>query len=161
MITMRATMPHAKKVALSGRTTDNAARMSSLYPSISLSKILWVMYLALAVVFVQGVRLHLHAYAHAPIEANHVHQKQVHTDYSTSDEHAGEMLEVDLTSQSILKKLSLGSLVIALLAVMIVFLSRGSIQCGVWRPDRRTPFSPWRGCQPPPLRGPPLGTGLK
>jgi hypothetical protein len=114
------------------------------------------MYLALSVVFVQGVRLHLHAYAHAPIEAKHVHQEQVHSDYSTSDEHADEMVEIDLTSQSILKKLSLGSLVIALLAVMIVLLSRGSNQCGVWRPNRRTLFTPWRGCQPPPLRAPPV-----
>lgn len=161
MDAMLAKSLNPNKIALSAWIADNSARMSTSHPPFSLSTLFWVMYLVLAVVFVQGVRLHLHAYVHEPVKANHIHQDQVHTDYSTFDEqHADEMVEIDLTSQSILKKFVLGSLIIALLAVIVVLLTRVANRCGVWRPDHRTLFTPWRGCQPPPLRAPPL-TGLK
>lgn len=143
-----------KNVALSGQTRDNSARMSHTQRAISLRKIIWVMYLAVALVFVQGVRLHAHTYAHEA-STGHGQPAKVHSDFSTSDEHTEVTAQIDLTTQSMLKKLTSGSLIIALLVVAIVFLSLNSMQCRVWLPNRRAPFTPRRGCQPPPLRGPP------
>lgn len=141
-------------VALCEQNRDNSARMTSLERSISLRTIIWVAYLALALVFVQGVRLHVHLYAH-DAAAGHEHQDQVHSGYSDSDEHPDETAQIDLSTQTIAKKLSFESLIIALVGVAIVLVAVVSSSFGVLPSTFRTPFLPWRGCQPPPLRAPP------
>lgn len=148
-------MLRCNNVALCSRTRDNSARMTSLNRSASLRTLFWVAYLALALVFVQGVRLHVHTYSHDAV-APHEHQDQIHSGYSDSDVHADETAQIDVSAQSISKKPTFGSLIIALIMVTMMLLSPGLTQRRVWRSYPYVLFTPWRGCQPPPLRAPPV-----
>ena len=107
--------------------------------------------------FVQGARWHVHVYDHDPITSDHAHQEQAHVHYDTSETgHPDEVAEIDLSQQGLLKSLSFGSSVIALLvAVIVIFLSRLLIRVP-WRPDRRGPLAAWLFRLRPPLRAPPL-----
>ena len=119
--------------------------------------ILWVAYLAIALVFIQDARLHVHVYDHDPVTSDHSHQEQVHFHYEASETgHPGEVAEIDLLQQGLLKSFSFGSLVIALFVAMIVILSSRLLTRVPWRPDRRGPLASWLFRLRPPLRAPPL-----
>jgi hypothetical protein len=120
-------------------------------------KILWVFYLVAALVFVQGVRLHVHVYDHDSDMLEHVHQEQVHLNYDASEtEHHGEVVTIDLSQQGFLKKLSFGSLVIALFVAVIVILSLHLLTQAPGRIDRHRPPASRTFSLRPPLRAPPL-----
>lgn len=120
-------------------------------------KIVWVAYLALALVFVQGVRLHVHTYNHDPLTSDHTHQQQAHVDHGSLEQgHPDEVGQIDLSQQGFLKKLTLGSLVIALFAAVILLLPRRLGSRISWRPYRHAPLLSWPFSLRPPLRAPPL-----
>lgn len=120
-------------------------------------KALWVFYLAVALVFVQGVRLHVHVYGHDPLMSDHGHQEQVHFHLEAlGAEHPGEVAEVDLSQQGRLKSLSLGSLVVALFAAAIVILLSRLLSRVPWPPERHGSLAAWLFRLRPPLRAPPL-----
>ena len=120
-------------------------------------KSLWVFYLAVALVFVQDARLHVHIYDHDPVTSDHAHQEKAHFHYEASDTgHPDEVAEIDLSQQGLLKSLSFESLVIALLVAVIVILSSRLLTRVPWRPDRRGPLVSWLFRLRPPLRAPPL-----
>lgn len=120
-------------------------------------KNLWVFYLAVALVFVQGVQLHVHVYDHDPVMSDHGHQEQAYFHYDASGtEHPDEVAEIDLSQRGILKSPSFGSLVIALFLVVIVIISTRLIVRVPSRPERHGPLASWLFRLRPPLRAPPL-----
>jgi hypothetical protein len=120
-------------------------------------KILWVFYLVVALVFVQGVRLHVHVYDHDSDMLEHAHQEQVHFNYDTSEtEPHNGVVTIDLSQQGFLKKLSFGSLVIALFVAVIVILSLRFLTQAPGRLDRHRPPASRPFSLRPPLRAPPL-----
>jgi hypothetical protein len=136
--------------------------MCRSYDPLLVRKIPWVLYLgvfylAVALVFIQGARLHVHFYDHDPVTSDHVHQEQAHFNYGASETgHPGEVAKIDLSQQGFLKTLSFGSLAIALfVAVIVVRLPRLLIRVP-WRHDRRGPLVSWLFNLRPPLRAPPL-----
>ena len=122
-------------------------------------KTLWLFYLAVALVFIQGARLHVHVYNHDSATSGHVHQEQAHFSYDNYDAsetgHPDKAVVIDLSQQGLLKKLSFGSLVIALFVAVIVILSPRLLTRVPWRHDRRVPPVSWLFLRPP-LRAPPL-----
>ena len=122
-----------------------------------IKKTLWVLYLAVALVFAQGARLHMHIYDHDPVTSDHAHQEQAHFHYEAPEMgHPDEVAEIDFSQQGLLKSLSFGSLVIALFVVVIVILSSRLLTRVPWRSDRRGPLASWLFRLRPPLRAPPL-----
>ena len=122
-----------------------------------IKKALWVFYLAVALVFVQGAQMHVHVYDHDPVTSDHAHQEQAHFHYEVSETgHPDEVAEIDLPQQGLLKSLSFGSLVIALFVAVIAILSSRLLTQVPWLPDRRGPFAAWFFRLRPPLRAPPL-----
>lgn len=120
-------------------------------------KILWVAYLALALVFVQGLRLHVHTYSHDPVTSDHAHQEQAHFDADApAQDHPDEVAQIDLSQQGFVKKLTLGSLVIALFAAVIMLLPRRLYSRNSWPFNRRIPLVSRPFSLRPPLRAPPL-----
>lgn len=125
--------------------------------STTFKNILWVVYLAIALVFIQGARLHVHAYSHNPATSDHAHQDQAHFDYDASEKgHSDEVVQIDLSQQALLKNLTLGSLVIALFAAVVMFLPLRLCTQVPWRLNRRAPLVSWPFSLRPPLRAPPL-----
>lgn len=115
-----------------------------------------VVYLAIAVLFAQGVQMHVHVYDHASTITDHAHQGYVHMASETDGTHADEVTDIDLSNPGVVKKISLDALSIALITAAIVLLVLPIYTRISWRRDHRVPFLPWRGSQPPPLRAPPL-----
>ncbi len=123
-----------------------------------------ILCLALALMFVQGLQLHVHTYDHdhehheEGIISGHAHIDKAHSAHSVpGTEHHDEVLsEVDLLPEGLLKNLSFGALVIALLtAAVIVFLAPPLCARIIWRRNRNSPPVPWRYSLRPPLRAPP------
>lgn len=122
-----------------------------------MKKNLWVFYLAVALVFVQGVQLHVHVYDHDTVASDHGHQEQAYFHYEASATgHPDEVAEIDLSQRGLLKSPSFGSLVIALFAVAIVVPSTRRLVRVPGRPDRQGPLASWLFKLRPPLRAPPL-----
>ena len=124
---------------------------------LSMGKPLWIIYLAIAIVFVQGVRLHVHVYDHEPLSSNHGHQEQAHFHHEASAvEHPGEVAEIDLSSQGFLKTFSPGSLVLALFALVVFIFPYRLLPRLPWPPDPRDSRKALLYGLRPPLRAPPL-----
>ena len=120
-------------------------------------KTLWILYLAIAMVFIQSAQLHVHLYDHAPITSDHGHHVDAHFSYDTLEvEHHDKVTEVDLSQQVLLKNYLLGSLVIAFFVAVIVILSPRYLIRRPRRYDRQGTLIPWSFSLRPPLRAPPL-----
>lgn len=125
-----------------------------------LRKILWVSYLAISLVFIQGAGVHVHVYDHdvgGSEHALHEHHESAHLGYDASElGHPDEVAEIDLSQLGFLKNISSGSLVMALvMAVLIVLLPRLLTRVS-WLDNRRVPLSQWPFSLRPPVRAPPL-----
>lgn len=121
------------------------------------NKTLWIVYLAVALVFIQGVRLHIHTYDHDSSMPGHVHQENVHSDYFTLEEqHSDEVAQIDWSQQARPGKLPPGSLVIALFVAVVMFLPLRLCTRIPWRRHRGGPLVAWPVSLRPPLRAPPL-----
>lgn len=120
-------------------------------------KIVALGYLVIALVCIQGMRLHLHADNHASSTADHAHLGQAHFSYGTSEaDHPDQGATIDLSQQGLLKKSSLGSLAIALLmALFVLWLPRLCMQA-LRRRNHTALFIPRYASLPPPSCGPPL-----
>lgn len=120
-------------------------------------KIVWIAYLAVALVFIQGVRLHVHTYSHDPLISDHTHQLQAHFEHDTSEkDHPDEVGQIDLSQKGFLKQQTLVSLVIALCAVVIMLLPRRPGSRISWLLNSRKPLVSRPSGLRPPLRAPPL-----
>lgn len=118
-------------------------------------KLFWAVYLVIALAFVQTARLHLHVYDHAPVTADDRHHEHIHPDIGVSKQHPNEAAPIDLSHQGVLKKLSIGSLVVALLAAAIVLLIPRACARVSWRRETGAPLNSRYSYRLPPLRGPP------
>lgn len=118
-------------------------------------KIVALGYLVIALVCIQGMRLHMHTYSHAATP-DHAHLGQAHFAYSTSEaEHSDEVGTIDLSQQGLLKKLSLGALAIALLmTILVLWLPRRCVHV-LRRHNPTALFLPGYISLPPPSCGPP------
>lgn len=131
--------------------------MRRLRISSPLGRLLWVAYLAVALVFIQGMRLHLHVYDHGPAAPEHAHLTQAHFAYdATETGDSDEVAKIDLPYQGALKTLSLGALAIALFAVLSLLPLTGLCSQLAWRRCRLLPRNPAPDGLRPPLRAPPL-----
>lgn len=121
-------------------------------------KVLVVAYLAIALVFIQSARLHIHTYDHDPATLDHVHHEQAHFDFSDAGDDAGpanDGAQIDLSQLGLLEKLIIASLLIALFAVAI-FLPLAPQSQFARRLLRRIRPLPRLFSLRPPLRAPPL-----
>lgn len=131
--------------------------------------ILWICYLIVTLIFVQGAQLHLHLYDHhhdynqhnvVNIDiGDHQHLDQVHSAHHISDaEHSLDFVTtVDIDIESFQKKLSsvVLSIIVFLLVSIILVLPRQCVRT-LWRRYRNTPLLNLRCAITPPLRAPPL-----
>lgn len=133
--------------------------MCKLYRPIVMRKALWFLYLAVALVFIQGTQLHVHFYDHDhdPVTSKTVHQEHVHfDDIFFEAEHVDEAGEVELYQQGLVKNKLTGSLIIALFVAVIVTLLPSLLIRLAWRTGRHNPLSFFLFGLRPPLRAPPL-----
>ena len=132
-------------------------KMNAVFDKLILKKLVWVGYLALALVFVQAAQLHLHSYAaHDLAMTDHLHQDQMYLKHDASEvAHLDEVAEVDLSQQGFLKKLSSNVLIVALFLVLTIVSSFGIMSRLPWRYSRGSPISSWLYSLQPPLRAPP------
>ena len=113
-------------------------------------------YLAIAVLFCQGMHMHVHLYDHAPATIDQAHQNYVHLASEADEIHADKVANIDLVKPGVVKQISFDSPLVALITTVIILLALPFYTRVSWRRDHRVPFLPWRGSQPPPLRAPPL-----
>lgn len=119
----------------------------------------WVIYLALAVVFSQGVHLHMHddTHSHGFATQDHQHTYEAHFPHDGAhDHHHGEAhAEIDVTPEGLLKKLGANPMMATLLFAAIL-LSLPHLSTGVtWRRDDDAPAIRQTDSLRPPLRAPP------
>ena len=141
--------------------------MKNAHSTIS-RKILWICYLIITLVFIQGSQLHVHLYDHhhdhdeynsvAIHVDDHQHQDQVHSAHNTSDgEHGLDLAStVDLSSEGFLNKLSIVIMVIAFFVAVLIFVLPRQCLLTFWRRQRNTPLFTLQRTISPPLRAPPL-----
>jgi len=126
-------------------------------------KLLWLLYLALALIGTQSANIHLHVYGHPhhaeePVTGGHDHLSAMHicgTACDTSHDHEN-VTEWDIAPEGVVKNLSFGSLILALLAsVITVFFTQGLCpRIGWHRAINTLPW--WQTALRPPLRAPPI-----
>ena len=125
-------------------------------------KFIWLFCLALALIGIQSVNVHLDVYDHQHSFAEH--QTATHTEHELThvciaacdNSHDHESFtELDITPDGVVKKLSLGSLLLALLisTIVIIFAQRSCDRIA-WHSDIE-PLPRWQSALYPPLRGPP------
>ena len=125
---------------------------------------LWALFLSVALLCAQGVKLHVHSldhdqqHSHIAAEAEHSHLSEAHlsTDISHGDHHDEVVSELDVTASGLLKKVSSNSLTLALLVTVFAFLLPAFYQQTFHRRRDKDALLPWRYHLSPPLRAPPL-----
>ena len=121
-------------------------------------KLLWVFYISVALLFVQGARLHVHFHDHDLAAPTHGHHEQLQTHFEHSvleSGHPDEATEIDLSQQGVLKKSSLAVLLAILIVTVVAVFLRNLIIPVPWRYDRRIPTGSLSSSLRPPLRAPP------
>ena len=112
-------------------------------------------YLAIALVFMHGLRLHVHIYDHDQTASDHAHQVQAHVAYAAAETaHPDEVAEIDLSPDGFLKKLSSGTLIIAMIMAVLMLMPRRRCVRIALHLERRIATPPFS--LRPPLRAPPL-----
>lgn len=123
------------------------------------STLLWVAYLVLALVFVQGARLHMHMYSHDSAMSDHgaqVHQGAIHFEfYNPETPYPDEAGQIDLSQQAMAKKMSLDSMTVALFVALLILLPLRLALRLPWRRYRRLLPASRLSSLRPPLRAPP------
>lgn len=127
---------------------------------------LWTLFLSIALLCAQGVKLHVHSldhdhdqqHSHITAKAKHSHLSEAHlaTDISHGDHHDEVVLELDVSSSGLLKKVSSNSLTLALLVTVFALLFSAFYQQTLHRRHNKYAILPWRYHLSPPLRAPPL-----
>jgi hypothetical protein len=121
------------------------------------NKIVALGYLVIALVCIQGMRLHMHTDTHTSSTPDHAHLGQAHFSYDASEaEHPDEGATIDLSQQGLLKKSSLGSLAIALLMALFVLWLPRLCAHALRRRNHTALFIPGYASLPPTSCGPPL-----
>jgi hypothetical protein len=130
-------------------------------------RILTVIYLAVAVVFVQAAQLHLHTYSfghdsgHQAGILGHAHHNTAHSAHAALDlsgpGHADEILSgIDITPAGLLKHLLSGLVLVALLMAVSMLLAPPLLTTTSRHSTRAFhPVTGWHAYRPP-LRAPPL-----
>lgn len=127
---------------------------------------LWVLLLSMALLCTQGVTLHVHSldhdqqHSHASSGAatghSHLSKPHLSTDVSHAAYHNEIVSELDISPDTLQKKVSGSVLTLVLLVAVQVLLFPGFFQRLFHRHrDRNVVFS-WRYLFSPPLRAPPL-----
>lgn len=120
-------------------------------------KIAWVAVLALALLFMQGTRLHIHAHTHGPAIWEQAHSHHVHSVHESLEDHAhpDHLSQIDLSVQGVCTKLFTDLMIAAVWFAIIVLLAWDGGSKGPWHAGRRAPFTPRLSRLVPPLRAPP------
>lgn len=133
-------------------------------PAATRRNILMVVYLAVALVFVQGAQLHLHTYSHDHDSGHstgivgHAHHNMAHSAHDLSGSgHADEAMSgVDITPAGLLKNPPSGLLALALLTAPGMLLIPAALATAPRHRRRHYhPLTGWHSYRPP-LRAPPL-----
>lgn len=126
-------------------------------------KLVWLLYLTLTFIGVQGVNIHLDVYDHQhhaeeAITSVHDHHSSTHICGTTCNVNHGHesITELDITPEGIVKNLSSSSLILALLtSVIFVYLAPRCCVRISWRRNPNT-LPLWQFALRPPLRAPPV-----
>ncbi len=124
----------------------------------TLNKYIWIACVIVAVMFTQGVQLHVHVYDTTALD--HDQLGQMHSSYDTSGTehpHPGKLTEIDLSYTGFVKTSSLGTMIAVFLVTFLVLITPLLLCTRVeWRRSISVPLDPLRDSPPPPLRAPPL-----
>ncbi len=139
------------------------ATLNQLQKTAKRFSLLWIGYLAFALISIQIANLHFDIYDHhhhsSEVEiSEHQHPSVTHVCTSVCDSgHAHDSTtEVNLTPEGVVKKTSLNSLTVALMIwTIILLIHRRPI---IFSKHRNNDLLPalWRSTLRPPLRAPPL-----
>ena len=139
------------------------ATLNQLQKTAKRFSLLWIGYLAFALISIQIANLHFDIYDHhhhsSEVEiSEHQHPSVTHVCTSVCDSgHAHDSTtEVNLTPEGVVKKTSLNSLTVALMIwTIILLIHRRHITFSKHRNNDLLPTL-WRSTLRPPLRAPPL-----
>lgn len=139
------------------------ATLNQLQKTAKRFSLLWIGYLALALISIQSANLHFDIYDHhhhsSELETlEHQHPSVTHVCTSTCDSgHAHDSTtEVNLTPEGVLKNNSLSSLTVALMIWTIIPLIHRRAIIFSNRRNNDLLSTLWRSTLRPPLRAPPL-----
>lgn len=125
------------------------------------SRFLLVLLASVALLFVQGLPLHAHgAHHHTPqheqLEAPHAHHADVHVgEFSEHDADHSSVATIDLSAVAVMKKVSLDSVFVAILAFCLLLLVPFPRRPVLWSAFPETSFNTLSFVLRPPLRAPP------
>lgn len=129
--------------------------------------ILWVLLLSVALLCVQGTKLHVHSFGHdheqrhsitPEVATEHLHHSGIHltTDVSHADHHDEVVSEQDVNPQALLKKISSYGPMLAIFVIAFTFLVHSfNVITLHYRRDNDLIITR-RYILSPPLRAPPL-----
>lgn len=129
--------------------------------------IIWVFLLSIALLCAQGVKLHIHNFAHdhephqslaLEVATEHLHQSDIHltTDVSHADHHDEVVSEQNANPQALLKKISSYGPMLAIFVIAFTFLLHSfKVITLHYRRDNDLIITR-RYILSPPLRAPPL-----
>lgn len=124
--------------------------------------VIWAIFLSLAIVCAQSVKLHVHDmdHTHKPVELvnAHSHDSEFHlsVDSSHAEYHHQVKSEMDLGLKALLKDISGKVLLLALLVTVIAYHLHRLFSPVYWCRPGSPSGVPWRYRLGPPLRAPPL-----
>ncbi len=129
---------------------------------------LWALFLSIALLCAQDVKLHVHNLDHnhgqqqshiatkAAAEHSHLSEAHLSIDVSHGDHHDEVLSELDVSSYGLLKKVSNSVLTLALLVTVFALLLAAFYRQTFHRRRDKDAILPWQYHLSPPLRAPPL-----
>lgn len=124
--------------------------------------LLWAIFLSLAIVCAQSVKLHVHniEHDHSPVESaiehSHVSEFHLSVDISHAEYHHEVMPEIDLGMNALIKDISDKVITLALLVTVLALFLYSFYSNSFFRRRRIDAVFYWRYNLSPPLRAPPL-----
>lgn len=153
---------------LLGNTLVKLSAMNYFRKTIKRYLSLWAILLSLALLFAQGVKLHVHELAHGheqhrghiaaaeTLEHSHLSVAHLSSDISHSDHHQEVLSEIDASQDGIQVKMYNGILLPAILAIFFTLILPGFYRFTFHTRRANDKIIPWRYHISPPLRAPPL-----
>lgn len=129
--------------------------------------LIWTVLLSVSILCSQGVKLHVHGFDHDHQshhhdqldagDSDHLHLNEIHfaSDETHIDHHGGVIQELDISQESLLKKISNVVLTLAFVAAFFFLLLPGLARWTYQRRRDPTLTLPHRYLHSPPLRAPP------
>jgi len=124
----------------------------------TLNKYIWIACVIVAVMFTQGVQLHVHVYDTTALD--HDQLGQMHSSYDTTGTehpHPDKLTEIDLSYTGSVSTHSPSAMTAVFLVIFLVLIAPLLLSARVkWCRNISVLLDPLRDSPPPPLRAPPL-----